>query len=215
MPYLLASLAQFKLFNKGDIPTSLDTAITQLLGQVTAQLAGHCRRLTWDKTTFTEYVDHRTAPSRWNLLSVPPLSARDSVLWVRHAPIDTAVAVTLYDDPARVFTAASLVPATAYIIIAEEGRVELLTGAFAPGLQSTRVSYTGGYLTADGVSADARFPALQHACCLQTAFIYQRRAEIGAAGRSLEGGSIQLDTPIQLLPAVEQMLSAFRPKRIG
>jgi hypothetical protein len=84
-----------------------------------------------------------------------------------------------------------------------------------PGLQSTKFSYTGGYLTADGTSAHLRFPDLLLLCLIQSAFIYQRRAEIGLTGRSLEGGSVSLMAPIKLLPEVEDGLRAFRPKRIG
>lgn len=215
MPFLLATVAQFKTFQKGEIPSTLDATITQMLQGLTASFATHCRRDTWDKTTFTEYFSHRSQREAWHLLSTTAPSAKESCLWVRHMPIDTSQAYSLYDDPARVFGSDSLVPTTDYVIEAAEGKVELDGRSFMPGLQSTKFSYTGGYLTADGTSAHPKFPDLHLLCLIQAGFIYQRRAELGLTGRSLEGGSVNLMAPMKFLPQVEDGLRHFRPPRVG
>jgi hypothetical protein len=88
MAFLLATVAQFKTFQKGDIPTSLDAALTQILAGVTSRFATHCRRQTWDKTAFTEYFSHRVPPARQSLLSMSMPTGRESCLWVQHTPID-------------------------------------------------------------------------------------------------------------------------------
>ena len=215
MPFLLATVAQFKTFQKGDIPSSMDSVLTQLLQGLTASFATHCRRQTWDKTAFTEYFSHRRHTQSWHLLSVAPPFAQDTTLYVRHPPIDTAQAYALYDDPARVFGEAALIPTTDYVIEAEAGKVELDGRSFMPGLQSTKLTYTGGYLSADGTSTNPKFPDLHLLCLIQAGFLYQRRAELGLTGRSLEGGSMSLMAPVKFLPQVEDGLRHFRPPRVG
>src|SRR5262245_24567299 len=105
MAFLLATVAQFKTFQKGETPSSLDSVITQILQGVSARFAGHCRRQSWDKTTWTEFFSHRQPPIAWSSLSYAQEPRGDSVFWVRHPPIDTAQSYALYDDPARVFGA--------------------------------------------------------------------------------------------------------------
>src|SRR5262245_44394386 len=105
MPFLLATVTQFKTVPKGDNTHTLDAALTQILAGVTSRFATHCRRQTWDKTAFTEYFSHRVPAARQNLLSTPMPTGQDSCLWVQHTPIDTAQAYSLYDDPQRVFGA--------------------------------------------------------------------------------------------------------------
>jgi hypothetical protein len=215
MAYLLATLAQFKTFQKGEVPSSLDTAVTQILQGVTVRFAGHCRRQTWDKALFTEYFSHRQPQRGSTLLSFQPPQALDAVLYVKHPPIDPDEDYALYDDPARVFGDAAMIPTTDYVVEAEAGRIELDGRWFQPGLQSTKFRYTGGYLTDDGTSAAPRFPDLQLLCLMQATFVYQRRAEMGLTGRSLEGGSITFQSQLKLLPEVEDGLRAFRMARIG
>jgi hypothetical protein len=217
MAYLLATVAQFKTFQKGDIPSSLDTMITQILGGLTTSFAVHCRRQTWDKTTFTEYFSWRQPVQRLTLLSVPnPTSRTGNAFYVKNPPIDTGAAYTLYDDPQRAFGASTLIASTDSVVEADSGRVELANGeSFLPGLQSTKFSYTGGFLTADGSSAHWKFADLQLLLLTQAAHLYQRRLELGASGRALEGGSISLYAPINYLPLVSQGLFQYRLKRIG
>src|SRR5262245_33176346 len=119
MAFLLATVAQFKTFQKGDIPSSLDATLALILGGVTSRFATHCRRQSWDQTTWTEYVSHRVPPQRQSLLSMPTATGRDSVLWVQHTPIDTAQPYSLYDDPARVFGPESLMAPSDYVVFAD------------------------------------------------------------------------------------------------
>ena len=54
------------------------------------------------------------------------------------------------------------------------------------GPKSIKVTYTGGYLTGDGIGTpdDVRVAAIE-----QTKIIFDRREEFGLSGRSLEGGA--------------------------
>ena len=73
-----------------------------------------------------------------------------------------------------------------------KGLLSIAASAFVGGPKSIKVTYTGGYLTGDGVGApdDLRLAAI-----MQTKIIFDRREDFGLSGRSLEGGSVSLFTP--------------------
>ncbi|MDZ4324747.1 MAG: hypothetical protein U1A73_06980 [Pseudomonas sp.] len=214
MPFLLATVVQVKTFLKGDVPASLDATVTGILQRVTEAIALHCHRDSWDQAVFTELQSIRPPRTSGKLIGYAPVGV--STVWVRHPPISTAPAVQLFDDPLRAYGADTLVAAADYIVEAREGRIELDQKYFSWGLQNVKIVYTGGFLTADGVSAELRYPALQRACVIQAGFEYQRRAELGLTGRSLEGGSVTTqESPIKLLPGVIEGLRSFKRVRIA
>lgn len=71
-----------------------------------------------------------------------------AILRVRQRPITTVTSI--YSDPARLFEAASLIPASDLIGDAESlrlGFVELLTYKYLRGAKSTKIAYSAGYST--------------------------------------------------------------------
>ena len=76
-----------------------------------------------------------------------------------------------------------------YFLFENEGMIERVSGYFACGPKTVKVTYTGGYLTdhAQDVPEDLRLAAV-----MQAKILFDRREELGLTGRSLEGGSINL-----------------------
>src|ERR1051326_531373 len=85
-----------------------------------------------------------------------------NVLRLRQRPIVSVASI--YSDPARIFSEATLIPASDLIGDAESlrlGFVELLTYRFLKGLKSTKITYSAGYSV---VPTDLSMPVKLIAC---------------------------------------------------
>lgn len=204
--FQLITADDIKRISKGG--SSWNEEFEQLLEQdiipaVTRRFATYCHRPDWDKTARVEYFGSDRY-SRNLFLSSPPVYPADS-----GPPIIEAL--RLYQDSADppTFGAGSEL-SSGFVVYEEEGVISH-RGCFSPtGPKSIKVTYTGGYLTADGIGtpADVRFAAIE-----QTKIIFDRREEFGLTGRSLEGGSVSLLAPIDLPLSVTRLLDDYRVYR--
>ena len=128
-----------------------------------------------------------------------------SFIIVKNPPITSVT--SLHDDLDRVYGSAALIDADDYVAY-DSGRVELDGGSFSTGLKNIKIIYKGGY-------TEATIPDdLKLACMLQSAFIFKRRKEIGLNAISGVGGSLNISTPMKLLPEVKAILRAYKIWRI-
>lgn len=124
----LASLAAVKSF-RGILSYDDDGELARLITAASAFASLYCRR------TFAEdvgLVEHHSTSvgQRRLLLRRPPISSITS----------------LADDPQRIYGAATLLPATTYVIADAGVGLVLLDGAsFSGGVNNVQVIYRGGY----------------------------------------------------------------------
>jgi len=81
---------------------------------------------------------------------------------------------------------------------------EVLTGS-APGT-ATLATITSNPLV-------QLYPDVVEACNLQVAFVFQRRDPLGVVSLNTEAGSIQMETPVKLIPLVKELLAGHRNVR--
>jgi hypothetical protein len=206
----LASIDDLKAFLKGDTPPSLDGLLGTILDGVSVRFARLCHRQDWSYAPRVEYFSHRAPMGRRLDTRLIPLTR----VHVAHPPIDLAESITVADDPLRLFGVETELDPSFYVVDSEAGAIELDGRSFSHGIRHIRVTYTGGYLTEDGVSGAPEFPGLKMLALLQSAFLYQRRGELGLVGRSLEGGSVSIEAQLKLLPEVLDGLRSFMPLRL-
>jgi len=117
---------------------SHDTLIEYLIDDVGALLEAYCDRH-FSANTYTEY--HNGTGSNYILTKEWPINSITS----------------LYDDPDRSFTSASLIDSDNYTFIADEGKIVLIeenvvlniymTTLFQKGVQNIKIIYNAGYTT--------------------------------------------------------------------
>jgi hypothetical protein len=155
--------------------------------------AKYCGRPDFDKAARTEYLNP-LRNAHFAFIASPPISSSPVVdLWQS-------------TDLPRVYgNDQKLVNGTDYFVHEAEGMLEHVSG-FAGGSKSLKVTYTGGYLTADATGCP---DALKLAAMIQTEIIFERRAEFGLTGTSLEGSSMSLLSPLTLPKSVTMLLGSY------
>jgi len=182
----------------------LDEIVIPAVGRLFAQ---YCKRPDFDKTARTEYLSPRRGQTQLFLKS-PPVSP--AVAEVTGPPLIPAIAaLRLYQDTAtpRAYGASTeLTLGTDFFLFEDQGVIESAS-FFAGGPLTIKATYTGGYLTDDaaGCPDDLRLAAV-----MQAKILYDRREEISMTGRSLEGGSMSLLTPLSLPKSVTMLLDPYR-----
>lgn len=190
----LVTLEDIKQGSKGSFGSDFDYLLGNIIIPAVGKLfANYCNRPDWDLTARTVYLSPRQN-QRYLILSCPPISSSPAVqLWQN---------VSL----PRAYTSADLlVNGQDYFVHEEEGSIEHFYG-FAGGANSVKVTYTGGYLTADGVGTpdDIRLAAIA-----QAKILFDRREEYGVSSRSQEGGAITMLTYLTLPRSVTMMLDNY------
>jgi hypothetical protein len=211
MSFKLISFDEIKKISKGG--DSWSSEFEYLLEQViipavTTSFAHYCHRPDWDKIARTEYFgSDRTL--RTLFLSSPPIWPAAAAI-IGPPAVDAIEALRLYQDSADPPTYGAGTELTSgFVVYEDEGAIESRMG-FISGPKSIKVTYTGGYLTDDGIGTpdDVRVAAIE-----QTKIIFDRREEFGLTGRSLEGGSVSLLAPTILPQSVTRLLDDYRVYR--
>ena len=122
----LTTLSSFKRFAKIGASTTPDSWINQQLGSVAAQMETYTRRKLRGRL-LTEYYDG---------------GAFGSII-TNQKPIISVTSV--HDDVIHAYDATTLVAATDYVILADEGIIQLYDGSFHKGVKNVKVIYTAGY----------------------------------------------------------------------
>jgi len=105
-----------------------------------------------------------------------------------------------------------------YYIWDDIGVVEFREPTTYVGPKQVAVTYTGGYnattITVSGSVQEiylSTIPdSLKYACLLQVAFMFRRRRDIGLNSVSMPDGSINVQSPTDLLPEVKNILKSYR-----
>jgi len=205
MAFQLITFDEIKKISKGggDWSTEFEYLLEKvIIPSVTKVFANYCHRPDWDKAARIEYFGSDRY-LRTLFLSSPPVYA---------AAVGPPIieALRLYQDSADPPTyGAGTELTTGFVVYEDEGTIEHRTG-FISGPKSIKVTYTGGYLTADGIGTpdDVKVAAIE-----QTKIIFDRREEFGLTGRSLEGGSVSLLAPTILPQSVTRLLDDYRVYR--
>lgn len=213
MSFQLITFDDIKRISKGG--SAWTEEFEQLLDQdiipaVTKRFATYCHRPDWDKVARVEYFGaYYYRPARNLFLSSPPVYP--AAAEIIDPPTPAIEALRLYQDSADPPTwGAGTELTSGFVVYEEEGVITHRGCGFVSGPKSIKVTYTGGYLTGDGIGTpdDVRFAAVE-----QTKIIFDRREEFGLTGRSLEGGSVSLLTPIDLPLSVTRLLDDYRVYR--
>lgn len=168
-----------------------DEIIIPAVGQIFAR---YCNRDDFDAKARTEYVSPRE-PTRFLSLKSPPVATSPIVeLWQS------------LSIPRQYTDSEKLVNGEDYFVHEAEGMIEA-ESCFSGGPKSIKVTYTGGYLTADaqGAPTDLRMAALA-----QAKILFDRREEYGVTGRSIDGSSITLLNVLTLPRQITMMLDPYR-----
>lgn len=197
MALKLCSIQDVKDRSKGgtDLGTTFDTLLGQIIDSVTLQLAQYCHRPDWDSKSRSEFFNPG-ANTRRIFVASPPIAASPTIqVWE-----NTAIP--------RVYAAADLlVLDTDYFLFSEEGIIiKAGRAAWAEGLKTVKVTYTGGYLTADDTGAPAD---LADAAIRQAKLAFDRREAGGLGGQSLEGGSFSFSSGLKIDPSVKELLQNY------
>ena len=161
--YALTDVAAVKRFcNLSETNAKYDLLIEDKINAVSAKIEGHAHRK-FVTRTFTEYAD----------------GDGESSVQLKNFP--NVVVSALYDDSSRLFTSATLIPATDYVVNEDTGRVTLLEDTFYIGVANIKIIYTAGYTQA-AMDADVKDLATEWA-----AQAFEQRTSIGAESHS-EGG---------------------------
>jgi hypothetical protein len=200
--YKLIQIEDIKKLTKGDFGAEFDFLLGDVIIPAVGKLfAQYCKRPDFDKAVRTEYLSPHCGRRKLFVKS-PPISP---------AVVSPAIeALRLYQDSSypRVYGAGTeLVNGTDFIVFEDEGVIERAGyGFFYDGPKTVKVTYTGGFLTTDAVGCPED---LRLAAVAQTKMFFDRREELGLTGRSLEGGSINLMTPLLLPKLVTIMLDPY------
>lgn len=141
-------------------------------------------------STYTEYFSSDGSRTKVPVLAYPISSITN--IWV---------------DNDRSFGSDTLLDTSDYVADQHGGPwIRLKWTSFAAGTDHIKVTYAGGLSsTVAGMPDDLRL-----ACALQTAYIFQRRDELGLTGISGGAGNLSLFTPASFLPIVRQLLDPYR-----
>ena len=214
MAFQLITFEEIRKISKGG--DSWSTEFEYLLDKViipavTSVFAKYCHRPDWDKVARTEYFSvSLDRPARNLFLSSPPIWPAAAAI-VGPPAVDAIEALRLYQDSADPPTwGAGTELTSGFVVYEDEGVIEHRGMGFVGGPKAIKVTYTGGYLTADGVGTpdDVRLAATIHG-----KNVFDRREEFGLTGRSLEGGSVSLLTPMILPKSVTMLLDDYRVYR--
>lgn len=194
--FKLISPEDYKLLTKGghdaEFDPVLDLIIIPAVGKLFAQ---YCNRPDFDKLARTEFLSPRPGANKL-FVSSPPVAATPAIqVW------ESSASPRVYDS------AALLTEGTDYFLFENEGKIEKEGDCFVPGTKTVKVTYTGGYLTKDGVGVP---DDLKLAAITQTKIFFDRREEWGVTGRSLEGGSVSMLNILTLPKQVTLLLDAYR-----
>lgn len=200
-----ASKGQF-VTPAGDVDESfdylLDDVIIPAVGVLFAQYCNRPADTGFDQTAYTEYLSPRQY-SRFLFLKAPPI--------VESPP--EIEALRLYQDSAfpRAYGAETeLVSGTDFVVHESEGKIEHVN-YWCGGPKSIKVTYTGGYLTDDGAGCPADVAL---AAIMQAKVLFDRRDDIALTGRSMEGGSFNMLSPVTLPKQVTMLLDPYRLIRV-
>lgn len=123
-----------------------DTAIVNaLISPISAAVKKFCRK-DFYSTAYTEYLD---------------IAVGQEQLYLKQYPIVSVASI--YNDPDWTYAASSLVTATDYAIIADEGIIQLKSAFLLSGRRSVKITYTSGFgsalanIPADVKEATARW----------------------------------------------------------
>lgn len=190
MAFRLINSEDIKLLTPGEFGSDHDVLIESLLIPAAGKrFAEYCNRPEsapgakdyWDKIARTEFYS--------------PV-VNQQIIKVAHPPLAASPAPTVHvsTDIPRVYGAAELLTVDEdYHVFQNEGRI-VREGAYFPcGTKTTRIGYTGGFLTehAQGTPDDLRF-----ACALYVKTLYKNRDLFGVTNRSLEGASVSVMWPL-------------------
>ena len=193
----LCSVQDIKDRSKGgtDLGATFDTLLGQIIDSVTLQLARHCGRPDWDQLARSEFFNPGSNTRRIFVASPPIAGAPVIQIWESTANprVYGASELLTLDEDYFVYSGEG--------IIMKEGR-----GLWAEGLKTVKITYTGGYLTADDAAAPAD---LADAAIVQAKLEFDRRESAGLAGQSLEGGSFSFSSGLKIDPAVRQKLQHY------
>lgn len=161
-----------------------DTLLGELIDAVSEAIENYCHR-EFARLTRVEFYDGQSSPSIL-LLCRPAINV-----------------VSVHDDFAREFTAASLIPPENYVLYENEGILKLRYGIFSQGMMNVRIEYEAGYATVPA--------AVEQAAKILAAHFYTR-AQSGAdaiTSESVGVYTVSYDTG-EWPPQVRSLLSEFR-----
>lgn len=167
--------------------TASDVLLQDLIARIGAWVEHYCDR-SFAKATYTEQRDGDGTDTlivrQWPLLSV----------------------ASLYDDPLRVFGAATQIATTNFVIYANQGSIRLDGLVFSVGIQNVKVTYEAGY---------ADIPEdLQQAVVELVADRFRNKENQGI--RSLAIGSYRVDYGDEELPSeIKGVLDGYRRTRVS
>lgn len=170
----LCTKADVKAYFGGDMEgvTKYDAIIDLIIPGITAMFEKHCGR-SFEKGQITEYFSS---------------DGHRRTLQLNKYPVDSAVTITLYDDPNRVYSTTTLIAATDYSIDYEVGIIRLdPTAYFTRGVRNIKVVYTGGYALA-AIPADLKLAAI-----IQAMAMIRRRPTQGKVSKSSRANSVNTD----------------------
>ena len=167
--------------------TGQDVLLQDLTKRLSAWVEQYCDRK-FAKATYTEQRD----------------GDGTDILVVTHWPIISVA--SLYDDPDRLFGAATLIAPSDYVIYKDEGRIQLDGLTFARGLQNVKVTYDAGYAEIP--------PDLQQAVCELIADRFRNKEHQGLRSLSIGAYSVAF-TEAELPEEVRSILDSYRRIRVA
>lgn len=177
---LLATLTDLKDF-LNITNTDSDAILTDLLTKVSKRVETWLNRLI-EKSARSKYYD-----------------AGRRLYYLPAYPIDTSASLTVYwQDQLQTVN-------SDYWIWDEEGMIEMYTLYEKTEPREILIGWTGGYSTVASLPED-----MQLGVVMQTAFIFKSKKNIGISSISLPDGSMSMNTPLQLLPEVKDILRPYR-----
>jgi len=97
-------------------------------------------------------------------------------------------------------------------VISAARSLVMLSSPLGTSREIARVTFDGGYVL-PGTAATAgqtALPAeLESACLEQTAYLYQRKDQLGLVSVSGEGGSVSQFSSLDLLPGIKKVLEKY------
>ncbi len=114
-----------------------DVVLAELVERISAVIASRCNRTFEYQASITEYYDG-DAVFGWG--------GQPQQLALKNYPVDSSVAITLYDDTNRIYGSNTLVPSTDYSVDYPNGVLKLDGNrAFSRGVRNVKVTYAAGY----------------------------------------------------------------------
>lgn len=174
---------------------SFDALLGRIISDVSARFERHLGRGSY-QTRRTEYFDVDRGQQIFALYAFPNITIS-----------------TITNDSAREWSTGDL-SSDSYAVDDENGLIQVDRTWLAGGPQVLRVIYTGGLATGTtGLIAD--YPDLAHACDLQVMYQFRRRNDLAHTSVSMGGTSVGYVDPLDLLPAVREMLGQRARVRFG